>query len=59
MTAKFFLYEFRHCGKEWRSKFERSRCRGCRKMVEAWSKELMNGPESIESFRAKFAGVLK
>lgn len=59
MTNQYFRYEFRHCGHAWKSLSERSRCRTCREWVDYWSKGLMNGPESIESFRKKIKEVLK
>ena len=57
MTAKYFVFEHRHCGHTWHGLHERSRCRGCRKMVRAWCKELVSPPESKESFRSKFKEV--
>jgi len=57
MTTKYFVYEFRHCSHTWRGLSERSRCRGCRVMVRAWSKELVNGPESKAEFVNKFKEV--
>lgn len=59
MTAKYFLFEHRHCGHTWHGLHERSRCRSCGDWSLAWCKDLVSGPESVESFRAKFKEVLK
>lgn len=59
MTAKYFVYEHKHCGRTWHGLHERSRCRGCNKMVKAPYKALVSPPESKESFVSKFSEVFK